>query len=57
MGEGWRVRVTEEGKDEGERWSCSWRAFLAGSTSVSESPSWMMPRRSLCRAKKAEAEE
>ena len=50
-----RVRVRVKG--EGERWSCSWRAFLAGSTSVSESPSWMMPRRSLCRAKKAEAEE
>ena len=34
-----------------------WRAFLAGSTSVSESPSWMMPRRCVCSAKNAEAEE
>ena len=52
-----RVRVEGEDKDEGERWSCSWRAFLAGSTSVSESPSWMMPRRCVCSAKNAEAEE
>ena len=30
--------------------------FLAGSTSVSESPSWMMPRRALCLLKKEEAD-